>query len=188
MKKPQTEIRTAFELELLRKAQNLRPGPPPPPWNPAVTVPAAGAYACGWDEQERLLLLGGSGFSLILPETGEVLMRERDVRRMEAGLSRDGLTFTPPQGGSPCGLFGFEAGGGIRLTSDGWSLEVIYPWWPRASVVLDQVFAPGHTYLEQACLLENDRLDGPLLCGFSPSGRHLAILGSGGAVLHSRQT
>lgn len=188
MNPEEDEIRTSFELDLVRAAKALRLGPMPEPWREAIIVPAAGAYACGWDEQEQFLMIGTSGYSLTVPDTGEQVARERDSRLTEKSLSSNDLVFSPPQGGSDIRLFGFEAGGGIRVTEDGWRLEVIYPWWPRASVILEQVFAPGYAYLRQAVLLDTRRLDGPLICGFSPSGRSIAILGSGGATLYSRQT
>lgn len=182
------EIRTSFELELVRAARSLQLGSMPEPWGAAIIVPAAGAYACGWDEHEHFLMIGSSGYSLTIPDTGERLLRERDARLTEKSLSPDALVFTPPHGGADIRLFGLEAGGGIRVTADGWSLEAIYPWWPRASVILEQVFMPDYAYLRQATLLDTSRLDGPLICGFSPSGRSIAILGSGGATLYSRQT
>ncbi|MDO3412198.1 hypothetical protein QWJ34_20715 [Saccharibacillus sp. CPCC 101409] len=181
------DARSEYELRLLRVARELRPARPPAPWRAsAADIPAAGAIACGWDEEENFLLISGSGYSLNRPDTGARLLRDRDAVRAMAAFSPDSLAFTPPHGGRPIAVYGFEAGGGCRLTQDGWRAETLYPWWPRASVILENVFEAGYVYLERAALLDTRRLDGPLLCGFSPSGRHLAILGSGGALLYSR--
>ena len=39
------------------------------------------------------------------------------------------------------------------MTADGWQVEVIYPWWPRATVVLDYLYITNYTYLKMRQLL-----------------------------------
>ncbi|MVO99924.1 hypothetical protein [Paenibacillus lutrae] len=185
-KKSTHEIRTPFELDLLGKAQNMQQTVPPEPWIYEVIVPASGVTACGWDEDENLVLISGSGYSITQAITGKRIHRDRDSSLTDAGMSKDYLTFTVPLTGLVMGVFGFEAGDGIFGTDDGWRLDVIYPWWPRASVVLDNVFRQGYRYLEDAVMIDLKRLDGPVKCGFSPSGRHFVVLGSGGALVYSR--
>jgi hypothetical protein len=102
-------------------------------------------------------------------------------------MSGDYLSFRIPLSGQDISIFGFESGDGIHVTNDGWMLEVIHPWWPRASVILDQAFVPNYEYLKQATMIDLIRLDGKIKCGFSPSGKHFVILGSGGALLYSRE-
>lgn len=41
-KKPNNEIRTKFEIDLLHKAQVMSESSPPPPWTKEIIVPAAG--------------------------------------------------------------------------------------------------------------------------------------------------
>jgi len=73
------------------------------------------------------------------------------------------------------------------MTADGWQVEVIYPWWPRATVVLDYLYITNYTYLKNATAIDLQRLDGMIKCGFSPSGKHLIMMGSGGALIYSRK-
>lgn len=177
---------TEYERLLLSRARSLSPSRPPWPWEREWTVPASGVLACGWDAEEHLVLLSGSGYSITDVRTGERLHRDRNADEVYDRLAQSMLRFTVPYHGQTIDIFGFEAGDGIHLTGDGWSLKTIYPWWPRASVILEQVFAPGYRYLEQAAMIDPGRLDGDIRCGFSPSGRHFVILGSGGAVGYSR--
>lgn len=181
------EIRTKFEIDLLHQAQAKEPTKPPHPWRHEVIIPAAGCIACGWDADENLVLISSNGYSITQAESGTLIHRERDSDVTEDHISENYLSFHIPKSGQDISIFGFESGDGIHITHDGWMLEVIHPWWPRASVVLDQIFVPNYEYLKQAAMIELNRLDGKIKCGFSPSGRHFVILGSGGALLYSRE-
>lgn len=72
------EIRTPFELDLLAKAQALKGTKPPSPWIHETIVLANGVLACGWDPDENIVLISGSGYSVTEPITGRRLTRERD--------------------------------------------------------------------------------------------------------------
>lgn len=181
------EIRTPFELDLLAKAQALKGTKPPSPWIHETIVPANGVLACGWDPDENIVLISGSGYSVTEPITGRRLTRERDADCTDDSISDDRLTFQLPISKQPIPIFGFEAGDGIHMTTDGWHVEVIYPWWPRATVVLDHLYTTHYEYLKNATAIDVQRLDGVIKCGFSPSGKHLLIMGSGGALIYSRR-
>lgn len=123
------EIRTSFELGLLAKAQSLNCTKPPSPWVYETIIPAAGVFACGWDQDENVVLISGSGYSVTAPITGKRLDRERDADFTNSRISNDYLFFQLPSSQQRISIFGFEAGDGIHLTADGWQVEVIYPWW-----------------------------------------------------------
>ncbi|WP_347723181.1 hypothetical protein [Lysinibacillus capsici] len=177
--------RTPFELDLLANAQSLICTKPPIPWAYETSIAANGVLACGWDHEENIVLISGSGYSVTEPITGRRLHRERDMDETYDRMSDDRLTFQLPQG--TISIFGFEAGDGIHMTADGWQVEVIYPWWPRATVVIDYLYITNYTYLKNATAIDLQRLDGMIKCGFSPSGKHLIIMGSGGALIYSRK-
>lgn len=185
-KKPLHEVRTPFEIDLLHQAQGMSASNPPSPWGNEIVIPASGCIACGWDQSENLVLISSSGYSITEVATGALIHRDRDSELTDDRISNDQLSFEIPVHNEVIDIFGFEAGDGIKITNDGWSVQVIYPWWPRASVILEHLFRANYQYLKDATLLDIKRLDGDLKCGFSPTGKCLVILGSGGAVVYSR--
>lgn len=185
-KKPNHEVRTPFEIDLLHQAQGMSKSSPPSPWGNEILIPASGCIACGWDQNENLVLISSSGYSIIEVATGTLIHRDRDTELMDSRISHNQLSFELPTDDEVINIFGFEAGDGIKITNDGWSVQVIYPWWPRAAVIIEQLYGANYQYLKDATLLDIKRLDGDLKCGFSPTGKSLVILGSGGAVVYSR--
>ncbi|WHX49628.1 hypothetical protein QNH46_02785 [Paenibacillus woosongensis] len=185
-KNPKKEIRTRFELNLLHRVQAMELTKPPEPWVNEVIIAASGVDACGWDHDENIVLISSSGYSITQPITGLQMHRDRDSQLTDDRISGDYLTFKIPCNDQEISIFGFHAGDGIHITEDGWSLEIIYPWWPRASVLLENVYVHPYEYLKNASIIDLKRLDGRIKAGFSPSGQHLLIMGSGGALVYSR--
>lgn len=181
------EIRTNYELALLEKAQKMIPQVPPLPWRQQTVLSASGVIAAGWDSKENIILISSnSGYSINHSMTGERILRDRDTDRTENNIIDRGLKFIIPESAEEIEIFGIEAGDGVHLTDEGWSLEVIYPWWPRASVIIDHVFVQGYEYLLNATMLDIPRLDGWIKCGFAPSGNQFMVIGSGGAVVYAK--
>ncbi|WP_054957316.1 hypothetical protein [Paenibacillus dakarensis] len=186
LKKSWKEKRTKFEIELLHKAQGMSESNPPSPWLKEVIVPASGCLACGWDQNENLVLISSSGYSITEVSSGTRIHRDRDSKLTDKSIRNNNLSFHSPYNGEVIDIFGFEAGDGIHTTNDGWFIQVIYPWWPRASVIIENLYKLNYQYLNDATMIELKRLDGDLKCGFAPSGKSLVILGSGGALIYSR--
>jgi hypothetical protein len=144
--------------------------------------------AGGWTADEHVLVASHDGYS-VTNTAGERLIRDRDVIGTYDALSRPGLSFRIPQTGESVAVFGIYGGDGIHGTGEGWELEVAYPWWPRSEVIMRTPRTRGsqQSGLDRSHLLSLKRLmPERLRCGFSPSGRHLMILGSAGAELFSR--
>ncbi|WP_338543377.1 hypothetical protein [Paenibacillus tundrae] len=181
------EKRSDSQLNLLYRAQEMIPTKPPEPWRNEVVIQAAGCIACGWNSDENLVLISSSGYSLNDSDTGLTIHRDRDANNTYDSMSPDQLTFRIPYNDECISIFGFDSGDGNHVTHDGWSVEVIYPWWPLASVIIENVFHPNYNYLESATMIDLNRLDGSVKCGFSPSGNKLVILGSGGALIYTRE-
>ena len=180
---------TPYETEILAQARSLVAGDPPKPWRRSVIVDAAGVQVGGWTKDDQVLVISVDGYSVTAADTGRRLVRDRDQATTFAALSPDRMLFRVPTTGEAVSVFGVYGGNGIHQTQDGWGVEVIYPWWPRAAVIMRTPFVRGsglHNYLDRAHVIELHRLDGWLRCGFSPSGRPLLILGSAGAELFSR--
>ena len=177
---------TEHEYELLQKARQLIPSNPPNPWGNRRIISAAGAIAGGWTKNEHYVLISSSGYSLNNPLTGERIERNRDSGQTLESLSEDSLHFTLPSSNETVSIYGLDAGDGIRVSPDGWLIERIAPWWPREAFMIKNVYVPHAAkkgYLDDAAVLDIPRLDGWMRAGFSPSGKYLAVLGSGGAVL-----
>lgn len=178
-----------YQVEMLKLARNLHPAEPPLPWGRRVIIPAAGVLAAGWDKSENMLLISVDGYSLSDSSTGERLVRDRDSERTYAALVSNDLRFENPETHELIDIFGVNGGDGIHRTEDQWTLQKIYPWWPKEAVIIKSPFIPGsgkHHLLDDAYLIKLVRIDGWLKCGFSPSGKHFAVVGSGGAEVFSR--
>lgn len=175
-----------YQQGLLSQARSLLPEPPPGPWRAGVNIHAGGIVAAGWDE-DRIVLLSHSGYSMIHPSTGERLARDRDRDATWTALAQDRLSFTIPATSKKIPVFGIWGGDGCHVTADGWRVEVIYPWWPLPAVILGAPIGPGaNGPLEGATLLDGVDGGGWICCGFSPSGSHLMIVESAGPLIVSR--
>ncbi|MCR8656678.1 hypothetical protein [Paenibacillus endoradicis] len=152
-----------------------------------VIVPAAGCVACGWNVDENLVLISSSGYSITEAKTGLLIHRDRDSNLTYEKISNNNLTFQVPLSNECISVFGFESGDGIHSTNDGWVIKVISPWWPIESVIIENVFRSNYKYLNDATMIDLNRLDGNIRSGFSPSGNKLVIMGSGGALIYSRE-
>ncbi len=182
------EIRTDFELKLLNKAKTMVPGLPPLPWSKRVYIRGAGIIAGGWDKDDNFFLISDYAYSINNPLNGEVSDVIYDYQIVSKNLSNDYLRFKKPSSNEVINIFGLNSGDGIHINNDGWNIEVIYPWWPRASVIINNVFennASSREYLDKTYMIDIKELDGWIKCGFSNSGNKFAILGSGGAVIFS---
>lgn len=178
---------TPFQEALRAEARALEPGPPPPPWIAAPPIIAGGILAGGWTSDGHIVLVSWEGYSVIDPATGARVIRQRDSEATFAALTPDHLTFVEPETGEHVRVFGVWGGDGAHVTSDGWALEVIYPWWPEVDVLLRPPRGPGaHGYLDGAYLL--DGLVGATWrgCGFAPSGNRFMLLASDGATVYIR--
>ena len=177
----------SFQQALLAEARALTPGPPPPPWTAAPHVVAGGILAGGWTSDGHIVLISSAGYSVIDPTTGARVIRNRDPETTFAAFAPDPLTFVEPETGEHVRVFGVWGGDGVHVTSDGWELEVIYPWWPEVDVLLRPPRGPGmHGFLEGAYLL--DGLVGVTWrgCGFAPSGDCFMLLASDGPIVYLR--
>ncbi len=178
---------TEYQRALLEQARAIVPGPPPPPWETGVAVFAGGALAAGWTHDEHIVVISTNGYSVSNPATGERLVRDRDEQRMYTFLSPDNLSFALPDTDEQVRIFGVWGGDGSHVTSDGWNVEAIYPWWPEVDVVIWPPRGPGGAgYFDGAYLLDLAGIGTWRGCGFSPSGKYLMLLDSAGAQVYYR--
>lgn len=180
-----------YQEQILLQAREMRADEPPAPWGKRIVIPAAGVFAGGWDKENNLVLLSGEGYSVSDPLNGHRLIRDRDAESMYRAVTDDYLRFLMPHNGEEILLFGLNGGDGSHVTEDGWGLKSIHPWWPNDEVILKTPFVLGsglHGYLDRAYRISLTRLENTeLRCGFSPSGKHFAIVASAGAEVFSRE-
>lgn len=179
-----------YDMQVLSRARALSPGPPPPPWKRWVDIGGGGILLGGWTLAEHVVLISAAGYSVTDPLSGQRLVRDRGSDRTKAALARDWLSFALPHSGEAVPVFGARGGDGVHTTRDEWSVRIIYPWWPHKGVVMAPPPGPGASlpaYLENGSMLNLTGVGaGWLKCGFSPSGQHLMVLDSAGAVIISR--
>jgi hypothetical protein len=179
------------EISLLNQMRGLKPSLPPEPWGNRVIVAASGVIASGWDKSENILLISTDGYSLSDSSSGTRVSRDRDREKTFDSILPSYLQFRLTETQEIIDIFGVNGGDGIHRTKDGWTLKTVYPWWPHESVILKPPFVPGsgrHGLLDDAYMIELQRLTGWLKCGFSPAGKYFAIVGSAGAEIFSRST
>ncbi len=147
---------TDHEKDLLERARAMAADEPPHPWGKRIIISAAGVAAGGWDGAENVVLISHEGDSTSDPRSGIRLMRNRDAELTFSSISADRLSFNIPDSDTQMKIFGLWGGDGTHVTDDGWNLEVIYPWWPKASAIIRTPFIIGsgrHDYLARAHMI-----------------------------------
>jgi hypothetical protein len=168
------------EKAWLQWARSIIPGEPPLPWKRGAVVRAAGVFAGGWDKQENFLLISWDGYSLTHPVSGERLIINLDSEGLYDKLSTTDLSFYLPEHEETIAIFGVRGGDGIHVTQDGWISKVLYPWWPHFLLTLDKGGLESNG-------IKLNWLDGSWIkTGFSPSGKHFAVVGEAGLEIFTR--
>lgn len=174
----------------LRKTEKTRETPE---WKLTTCAAIDGLLGVGFlrndaIEQDKVLIVGNAGQTLLDCTTGEQLHRNRE----DDGFDVETLTaFDLRQNGCPlpvqmAGLYG---GGLHTVTDDGWTVEAIAADWPIHYYILNR---PGHSiYLDaklgddtQFYLFEKDYEN--RAWGFSPSGNSLIYACSSDVTIWSR--
>jgi hypothetical protein len=152
-------------------------GPPPASWRQVGVYAVGGLTEVGYaDDTDLLLVVSGNGRGVFDARTGVRVAREPEgeddgwydpVRLTAAGVG--------PLVGVKVRLAGLHGGGLPVTTADGWSVQLAFPDWPAGMVVLEP---PGAAvlvnHLSAGCVRIAD-LDVYMACGFSPTGRTLAV-------------
>lgn len=170
---------------MLAEARFLEETMPSPPWNHWIEIRAAGVIAAGWTSDNRFVLISHDGYSINDPISGEMLHRDAESEATYDAMHHNDLRFRIPLTGEDIDIFGISAGDGIH-TSDGWHLDVIYPWWPRPMVTLYLSYPGRVNFIGNRTAIKFGIYTDWIKVGFSPTGKHFAIIGSSGAEIHSK--
>lgn len=122
------------------------------------------------------MLLSHDGYSVTDLATGERLVRDRDYDQAYRAVSEDRKQFSMGVNGEVVELFGLWGGEGRHDTADDWRLEVTEPG-PRVLLLSRE---------NSSYELQDQFAGSYRACGFSPSGRHIAIIDSATTQIHTR--
>jgi hypothetical protein len=139
----------------------------------------------GFDARGRLLVLSLDGYGIVDPVSLETVERDRGCDAT-AALSVERLTFRVPSTGENVAVWGLWGGDGSHMTSDGWRVATVHPWWPHDRIVLWRPGRPGETDYFAGATAIYDSLGTWHGAGFSPDGHHLALVESSAVGFVSR--
>jgi hypothetical protein len=161
-----------------RLIENLRAWPVtvnPPGWRQVTVAAVGGLSAVGFSASgEGLLVVSTSGLGVFDGASGERVARDADAPgKIDRGsLTAEGIG---PLAGERVRVAGIHGGGLHRTTADGWRVEIAYPDWPDAEILL---MARGVSFDEPtggAGCFKIAHSEPPVACGFSPDGRFLVL-------------
>jgi hypothetical protein len=162
---------------------------PPPPWKIVGCIAVGGLMEVGFAEgTDLLLVISSTGRGVFDCRTGEKVARDYDG--LENGW-HDPIRLTAlgigPLAGKTVRVAGLCGGGLPLMTTDGWGIQVVFPKWPDAIVILEP--RGSSVFVERMannCVKLAD-LDTPRAWGFSDSGKSLALAESHTLTLFSRE-
>jgi hypothetical protein len=172
--------------------------PAPPPWrpvyHPAPSIPIGGLLGIGFAPdpvtgEDLLMVVSQGGHGVINTTTGKILARDRDPDPDISEPTGPHLTVPGigPLADRQVGIAGLHGGGLHTTTSDGWTLDVVSPDWPHHRILLSTDGGLYHGPTGTHWWHIHHATDSPLrTCGFSPSGRTLAIATSADLTLLTR--
>ncbi len=162
---------------------------PPRPWRAAGVFAVPALEAVGFDRSsELLLIISGEGRGVIDCSTGEKIARKHGPLEPDTFAGPLQAMGIGPLEGQQIATAGKKGGGLMRTTHDGWALEIVTLEWPRAEILL----VPPRTSLFACQEDEHARFSRieshPELhtCGFSFSGRSLAIAAGDDLTIYCR--
>ncbi len=161
------------------------------PWEKKVVIPAAGIFASGWTNDNKVFLLSSDGYSVSDPLTGEIEIMNHDEDNTALDkFSNDNLEFRLDEINQIIKVFGQRGGNGNYMTSDFWSLDSFHLGLGEQIVGLKNLKDRSNKseYWRNFDLIKLERLEYfALTYGFSPNEKHFGIFGSGGAEIFTRE-
>lgn len=159
-------------------------------WKSKLVISAAGIYASGWTEDDKIFLLSSNGYSITNPENLKREVRDYDEEnQIHKNISKDNLSIKIKEYEKPIKVFGLLGGDGNHYTMDRWSLE-------RFSIsIFEEVIGIGNLqnrfvekeYWKNFEIIKLQRLEyTKLKMGFSNNQNYFGIFGSAGAEIFER--
>jgi len=178
----------SYQKKYLSKIKELELSEPFFPWKNRTAVNMEGMFACGWTNDNLILMVCYDGYIITNP-LGEIIEENKDISPYEL-MSKDNLEFKVQNRNENIKIFGLYGGNGNLVSSEGWKLEIIYPSWPNSFVVLKRPRKKNETLsvwegIKLLALKEQEYTN--LKCGFSINEKHFLISGSNGVEIFSKE-
>lgn len=178
---------TAHEQQIRERFLAAPLSAPPSPWRssftPLASLTVGGLLGLGFATdpvtgRDLAMVVSQGGHGLFDAVTGALLARDRDPAPDVAEPSGPSLTCPGlgPLAGTAVPIAGLHGGGLHAATADGWTLDVVSPDWPHHRVLLATDGGLYHGPTGHNWWHIHHATHAPLrACGFSPSGRTMAI-------------
>lgn len=182
--------------QLRRKLLNAPVLPPPEPWfraHPAPEIGIGGLTGIGFGTDanthaDLILVLSHSGRGVFDCTNGQLLVRDYDEDEAWPEGPELRCAGIGPLSHDRILIAGICGGGLHHVTDDRWTVDAVAPDWPTERVILS---APGVDPISDEAAkgwwqIHREEFFDIRACGFSPSGRTLAIATNGSLILFSR--
>ncbi len=155
-------------------------------WVRHTCFPFEGLIGCGWTSNNQILLISHDKYVIYDSKRFDKLI-EIDGHPYDK-FSSDNLDFIVKESEEQVKIFGLFGGNGNCVSEDGWKLEVIYPNWPNAVVLIRKPDTRGLERWEGLRLVELELLEYvDLKCGFSRNQEMFMISGHLGVEVFIRR-
>lgn len=176
----------AYQKEYLLEVKKMYPTNKLHPWKLKKSLLIEGLIAVGWNKSNEIVLITNDKYLIYNPLI-EMFSDEVYVPNIFELFSTNNLKFKI--GNRTINIFGLYGGDGNRVSSDGWVLEIIHPYWPNAITLLREPTVPGNLQKKWAGikLIELKLIDYyDLKCGFSPDFKSFVISNGNGFEIFVR--
>ena len=159
---------------------------PPAPWRPAAVHAVGGLTSVGFsDDGSHLLVTSSQGRGVYDCATGVRVARDPTP---DAGHHADPLLWDGigPIAGRVVHTAGLWGGGLHAAAPDGWRVDVVWPDWPEATVLVESPGASWSAEPSRGDVFRLPNFESPRAAGFSVSGGTLVIAESHTLTIYSR--
>ena len=178
-------MNTEHIARLRRKIQAMETQSPLAPWRKIAIHAIGGLEMVGFAEDlDLLLVVSSNGRGLFDCITGMKVARDYDDDLSWYGWEKLSALGIDLIGNQPVHLAGLYGGGLIKMTQDGWSLEIIAPTWPDYRVIL---CPPSASIYENHSFCVQVEQDYEIRAfGFSETGRSFIVACNHSLYIYSR--
>jgi hypothetical protein len=177
-----------YQIKYISEIKKIKVSMPFSPWKHQIYIDFEGILACGWTKDNYILMISYDGYKVIDPINGETI--NEDFTEISYNLmSSNNQSYNAKIIDECVNVFGIYGGRGNLVSSDGWKLNILYPYWPNSIVSIgkSQIETSDSEIWKNIRLIKLSNLEyNSLNCGFSPDENYFLILGTEGVEVFSR--